>query len=422
VTGTTVEARSPNTLPITVVLPAFNRARLLERALRSVYAQEPRKPAQVIVVDDASTDDTPEVAKAFGAQLIRHGRNLGGNAAARDTGLRAARYQWVALLDDDDEWLPHHLETVWELTPGSVLVASSCVERVPDSNEHGFHGPLSEGPTVLDSPVPILHPENLIPASAAMVHRDTALAVGGFRGVLGDPVQPSAANGNGNSSHSGALSIFGCEDLDMWCRLLSRGRGTLSPRVGVLYHTHPGQLSGDWEAMHVAHLNVARSFAGEDWWSRGLVERRAGVTAWDQFRGRRRNGADGAVRRFARDLLEHPLRTLGVVEVLRHRAAVRRRTSRLAPSGEPSVAVLAGVDPAAVPERDRYEVDLSATNSLRAFLQLARRPSGSAIVSTRPQAALVRLAGARPVRVSDQPAAEAEPDPEPDPVRAAAGT
>src|SRR4029079_11385210 len=116
VSGTTVEAPSQNTLPITVVLPAFNRARLLERALRNVYAQEPRKPAQVIVVDDASTDDTPEVAKAFGAQLIRHGRHLGGNAAARDTGLRAARYQWVALLDDDDEWLPHHLETVWELT------------------------------------------------------------------------------------------------------------------------------------------------------------------------------------------------------------------------------------------------------------------------------------------------------------------
>jgi glycosyltransferase involved in cell wall biosynthesis len=391
-----MESPSPTTLPVSVLIPAFNRARLLERALRSVYAQEPRQPAQVIVVDDASTDDTAEVAEAFGAQLIRHGRNLG-PAATYETGLRAVRHDWVALLDDDDEWLPHHLETLWALTPGNVLVASSCVERAPGSTEHIFHGPLTEGPIVLDTPSALLHPENLIPSSAAMFHRDTALAVGGFR--------------------SGR-----CEDLDMWCRLLGRGRATLSPRVGVLYHIHPGQVSRDWEEIHAAHLDLARSFAGEDWWSRGLVERRAGVTAWDRFRGRRRNGARGAVRGFARDLLEHPLRTLGVVDVLRHRVAVRRRTSRLAPSGEPSVAVLAGVDPDAVPERDRYEVDLSATNSLRAFLQLARRPSGSAIVSTRPQAALARLAGAHPVRVSNQAAAEAEPEPEPDPVRAAAGT
>ncbi len=390
--------RPNDTLPITVVIPAYNRARLLERALRSVNDQS-RRADQVVVIDDASTDDTPRVAEALGAELIRHGRNFGGNAAARDTGLRAARHEWVALLDDDDEWLPHHLETLWSLTPGSVLVASSCVERVPGSTEHGFHGPLSEGPTTLDSPVPLIHPENLIPASAAMVHRDTALSVGGFRGTLDDSGEPGASNGNGSSGRG--LSILGCEDLDMWCRLLSSGRATLSPRVGVIYHTHPGQISGDWEAMHIAHLNVARSFAGADWWSRGLVERRAGVTAWDRFRGRQRTGEAGAGRRFARDLGKHPLRTLGVVEVLRHRAAVRRRTSRLAPSGEPSIAALAGTDPAAVPQPDRYEVDLSEVSSVRAFLQLARRPSGAAIVSTRSQAALMRLARVRPIRALD---------------------
>ncbi|MGH2925861.1 MAG: glycosyltransferase family 2 protein [Solirubrobacterales bacterium] len=389
---------STDRLPITVVIPAFNRARLLERALRSVNAQ--RRPAdQVIVVDDASTDNTPQVAEALGAELIRHGRNLGGNAAARDTGLRAARHKWVALLDDDDEWLPHHLETLWALTPASVLVASSCVERVPGSREHGFHGPLSEGPTSLASPAALIHPENLIPASAAMVHRDTALGVGGFRGVLGESSQSGDSNGNGSAASG--LSILGCEDLDMWCRLLGHGRATLSPRVTVIYHTHPGQLSGDWEAMHIAHLNVARSFAGEAWWSRGLVERRAGVTAWDRFRGRQRTGVEGAGRQFARDLLEHPLRSLGVVEVLRHRAAVRRRTSRLAPSGEPSVAVLPGVDPSAVPEEDRYDVDLSDAGSLKAFLHLARRPSGAAIVSSRSQAALMRLAGVRSIRPLD---------------------
>jgi glycosyltransferase involved in cell wall biosynthesis len=393
-----VEDRPESTLPITVVIPAYNRARLLERAIRSVESQRPHRPAQVIVVDDHSTDDTPDVATALGAQLIRHDRNLGGNAAARDTGLRAARYPWVALLDDDDEWLPHHLATLWPLTPGSVLVASSCIENAPDSTEHGFHGPLGERPIVLESPTPLLHPENLIPASAAMVHRDTALAVGGFRGVLAE-TRPSS-NGDGNDR----LSILGCEDLDMWCRLLSRGRGTLSPRVGVLYHTHTGQISGNWEAMHVAHLNVARSFAGEVWWSRGLIDRREGVTAWDRFRGERRAGSERAGRRLARELLERPRRTLGVLDVWRHRAAVRRRTSRLAPSGEPSVAVLAGVDPALVPERDRYEVDLSTTGTFKAFLRLIRHPSAAAMVSSRRQAALIRLAGVKTTRGLDSPA------------------
>ena len=135
-----MEQDQESTLPISVVIPAYNRARLLERALRSVQSQRPLRPAQVIVVDDHSTDDTPEVAKALGAELIRHERNLGGNAAARDTGLRAARHDWVALLDDDDEWLPHHLATLWPLTQDSILVASSCVENSPARPTTAFTG------------------------------------------------------------------------------------------------------------------------------------------------------------------------------------------------------------------------------------------------------------------------------------------
>ncbi len=390
-----MQANHLPTLPISVVIPAFNRARLLERALESVASQRPRVPAEVIVVDDHSTDDSPQVAERFGVRLIRHERNLGGNAAARETGLRAASQEWVALLDDDDEWLPHHLETLWPLTPGSVLVACACVERCADSAEHGFHGPLTERPVVLDSPAPLLHPENLIPASAAMVHRETALAVGGFRGALSRPQM----QGNGNTALD--LSILGCEDLDLWCRLMSRGRATLSPRVGVLYHTHRGQISGDWEAMHVAHLDVARSFADQGWWSQGLVERREGVTAWDRYRRGRHRGSFQAAGRLARELLQRPRRALGVLDVLRHRLAVRRRTSRLASSGEPSIAVLAGVDPTLVPPSERYDVDLSGVSTLRAFLQLARRPSAAAMVRSRSQGALMRFAGVRPIRGLD---------------------
>jgi len=153
--------------------------------------------------------------------------------------------------------------------------------------------------------------------------------------------------------------------------------------------------------MHAAHLAIARSFSGEKWWSQRLVERRAGVTAWDRFRAQQRNGTPGALRRFVRNLLEHPQRIIGVLDVWRQRIAMRRRASRLALSGAPSVAVLAGGDPAVIPEEDRYEVDLSDAGSVEAFLRLLRRPSAVALINSSPQAVLARLAGVRPVRASD---------------------
>jgi cellulose synthase/poly-beta-1,6-N-acetylglucosamine synthase-like glycosyltransferase len=58
-------------LPITVVIPAYNRAELLPRALASVAAQT-ATPAEVLVIDDGSTDDTATVADRLGARVIRH--------------------------------------------------------------------------------------------------------------------------------------------------------------------------------------------------------------------------------------------------------------------------------------------------------------------------------------------------------------
>jgi glycosyltransferase involved in cell wall biosynthesis len=377
-----VKGQQDTRLPVSVVIPAFNRGELLVRALRSVASQEPRRPAEVIVVDDGSTDDTAEVGDSWGARVISHPRNLG-VSAAKQTGFEAAREPWVALLGSDDEWLPEHLGILWLLTPGHVFVAASSIECDPNSTERRFHGAVAMRTRILTSPRELLHPENPVADSAAMVQRNVALAVGGFRGGL-------------------------CEDLDFWCRVLSRGRGALSPRIGVVYHVHSGQLSDDWEAMHEAHLDVARSYATERWWSRRLVERRTGVTAWDRFRAQQREGARAALRTFLLGLLAHPPRIRGVLEVWRHRLAVRRRASRLSRSGTPSVAVLPGCDSVVIPEQDRYEVDLSAAGSVAAFRRLLMRPSARAVVRSRRQAALVRLAGIRPTRVAELDRASAE--------------
>jgi GT2 family glycosyltransferase len=300
-------ASAARPLPVSVVIPVHNRARLLRRALRSIAVQRPRQPAQVIVVDDASTDDSGQVATAWGAELIVHSRNRGA-AAAYQTGLEAADHAWVALLDSDDEWLPHHLDLLWALAPGNVLVACSCLAVGRRTDRHDFHGPTGRDPVVLRSPAPILHPENLIPSSGAMFMRDAALEVGGFREML-------------------------CEDLDLWRRIMTRGQATLSPTVGMLYHAHPGQISADWEAMHAAHLRIVREFARVQGSGRGLVERRAGVSAWDRFRVRRHAREPGAGRDFLEELLRHPLRGLGVLDVLRHRNATSRRARHLARRG-----------------------------------------------------------------------------------------
>lgn len=91
---------------VSVVIPTHNRALLLRRAIDSVLAQE-QPVAEVIVVDDCSTDDTAAVAASYGTQIryIHSDRNIE-RAAARNLGAGAAKSRMVAFLDSDDEWLP----------------------------------------------------------------------------------------------------------------------------------------------------------------------------------------------------------------------------------------------------------------------------------------------------------------------------
>jgi glycosyltransferase involved in cell wall biosynthesis len=95
----------------TVVIPTCNRAALVGRAVRSVLAQS-FQDFEIVVADDASTDDTPEVIAAFGDSRIRYLRREvnGGSSATRNTGLRAARGELISFLDDDDEYHPEFLE------------------------------------------------------------------------------------------------------------------------------------------------------------------------------------------------------------------------------------------------------------------------------------------------------------------------
>lgn len=107
---TTLAPSSGSGPAVTVIIPTCNRAPLLVRAIQSVLLQE-WSDFELLVVDDASTDDTAAVVERIGdrrIRLIRQDRNQG-VAAARNRGMREARGQFIAFLDSDDEWLPEKL-------------------------------------------------------------------------------------------------------------------------------------------------------------------------------------------------------------------------------------------------------------------------------------------------------------------------
>lgn len=96
---------------VTAIIPTYNRANLVARAVRSALAQT-HKELEVIVVDDGSADDTSDKVSALCDPRVRYIRHEGnkGLPAARNTGIRASSGQFIAFLDDDDEWRPTKLE------------------------------------------------------------------------------------------------------------------------------------------------------------------------------------------------------------------------------------------------------------------------------------------------------------------------
>ncbi|MCI5105822.1 MAG: glycosyltransferase [Pseudomonadales bacterium] len=94
---------------VSVIIPSYNRGQSLPRALDSVLAQT-RPAEEIIVVDDGSDDGTAAMLARDYPELACLVQENRGVSAARNTGIRAARGDWIALLDSDDEWLPQKLE------------------------------------------------------------------------------------------------------------------------------------------------------------------------------------------------------------------------------------------------------------------------------------------------------------------------
>jgi GT2 family glycosyltransferase len=295
---------------VSVIIPAYNRAELLRRALASVWSQHPALPDEVIVVDDGSEDQTSAVATQLGATVIRHSQNRG-LSAARNSGLGTARHAWVALLDSDDEWLPHHLSTVWALRGDHVLVSGSALRCGEDPARDRFAGPLTRAPLVLRSADQLVYPGNIVPVSASLFRRQLALDVGGFR------------------AHHGVV-----EDFDMWLRLLERGTAVCSPLVTIIYHLHAGQMSAqDARTMQRGHAAAAAAHMHRAGSSSTPLRRFQVVAAWDNLREALQAGERRAACRWGAYIAARPQRVLSLGRALAGRYRLRQRSEALRQAG-----------------------------------------------------------------------------------------
>ena len=124
---------------VSVIVPLYNKAPYVRRALDSIARQSFRN-FEVIIIDDASTDEGPEIVRAYGDQRIQliTQRNMG-PGAARNRGLDVARGEFIAFLDADDEWLPDYLsEGLCALDQAGLQVVSvTCAYFTePGSRSH----------------------------------------------------------------------------------------------------------------------------------------------------------------------------------------------------------------------------------------------------------------------------------------------
>ena len=207
-----------------VVIPLFNKRPYIRRAVESVLGQT-RTPAEVLVIDDGSTDGGGDEISTLGGARVRVIRQPNaGEGAARNRGTADAHSEWVAFLDADDMWLPEHLmelEAVIRCSPRASLVSASSME-VRSSNT----APPSVGHALrreIDYFAEAARFIGVINASSVAVRRSVLLECGGF-----GPFRAGA-------------------DLECWARLALRHPVALSNRVTCLYFRNTGGVMEQFE-------------------------------------------------------------------------------------------------------------------------------------------------------------------------------
>ncbi len=217
---------------VSVIIPAYNAAGFVRRAVDSVLAQT-WQDLELLVVDDGSTDSTRSVLATYGERLRMLPQANGGPAAARNNGLRAATGEYVAFLDADDWWEADKLtEQVALLDSHPELGFCSTATRLVGST--GL--PLGEWPCQIDTgPMP------------DALFMNGALVSGSTSGVL-------ARCGLVQQAGGFDVALRGYEDPDLWIRLSATAGYACIPRALTVVVRTPGSVSSHLPNMRKATL------------------------------------------------------------------------------------------------------------------------------------------------------------------------
>lgn len=231
-----VSEQVPANWGVSVVIPAFNYARYLPMAIDSVLSQQ-EACYEIIVVDDGSTDNTADVVAVYGGKVRYIYQKNAGLPAARNTGIKAARYPFVGFLDADDEWLPTRLKDAlkWfaELPEDFAIVA--CRSLLIDSKG----GPVKRKTLMPDGVFEIKCSDILLRTqfspSSVIARRSVFDTCGYFD-----------------------ESLRSSEDRDMWIRITSRFRALVNGERLIRVRRHSNNMSSHADRMRQNTRRVLR--------------------------------------------------------------------------------------------------------------------------------------------------------------------
>lgn len=216
------------TVSISVILPVFNGERFLAEAVASIWRQSIR-PLEIIIVDDGSTDGTPELIRSLGNDVRSVSQPNAGPAAARNTGIRLAQGEALAFLDADDVWPDNTLAVLLshladESLPDIVLGRVQSV--VTDTNK--------DGGEVLR---PVAPPHRSSQLGSALLRADVFRTIGLFDETL---------------QYS--------EDMDWFMRAMDKGMTIKKiDDVTLLYRLHGQSMTFGRDAHDLSILQVLRT-------------------------------------------------------------------------------------------------------------------------------------------------------------------
>ena len=225
---------------VAVVVPTYQYGHFVGRAIDSALAQT-SPPAEVVVVDDGSTDDTADVVGRYGPPVRLIVQANQGVAAARNTGVRASTSPLVAFLDADDAWEPGKLAAQvarWTGEPDLVLVHCGVREVDADGAVTGVRVRGAEG-DVAEDLLLLREPGILGGGSGPLVPRSALDRVGGFD----ERLSTSA-------------------DWELWLRLATTGRVGFVAEPLVRYTIHGSNMHRNLAAMeHDVLIGYEKAFA-----------------------------------------------------------------------------------------------------------------------------------------------------------------